>query len=57
MYNDTVALKKDAEALVKTFTKDVKKIQPNILFDIKTRINTNPYLIYYENNGVNLPFC
>lgn len=56
-YNDTVALKKDAETLVKTFTKDVKKIQPNLSFDIKARINTTPYLIYYDGkDGVSLPF-
>ena len=56
-YTDTVALKKDAENLVKTFTKDVKKIEPKIPFEIKTRINTTPYLIYYDGkNGVSLPY-
>lgn len=59
-YNDTVALKKDAETLVKTFTQDLKKIQSEISFDIKTCIRTTPYLIYYDGSSivkkVNLPF-
>lgn len=56
-YHDTIALKADTESLVKTFTKDVKKLQPDISFDIKSRIDTKPYLIYYDGkNGVSMPF-
>lgn len=56
-YSDTIALLKDANNLVKTFTKDVKKIEPKIPFEIKTRINTTPYLIYIdENTGMSLPY-
>ena len=33
-YHDTIALKADTESLVKTFIKDVKKLQPDISFDI-----------------------
>ena len=59
-YNDTIKLKHDAAKLVATFTKDVKQIQPDILFDIKTRIYTTPYLIYYDGSdaikNVSLPY-
>lgn len=59
-YSDTVALKKDAEILVKTFTQDVKKMKPDLVFDIKTYVKTTPYLIYYDGSTavkkVNLPF-
>jgi len=56
-YNDTIMLQHDAQNLLQTFTKDVKKINPDILFDIKCKINTTPYMIYYDGSGmVNLPY-
>ena len=56
-YQDKVALQKDAENLIELFTNDLKKIEPTISFDIKTRINTTPYLIYYDGkNEVSLPY-
>jgi len=56
-YQDKVALQKDAENLVELFTNDLKKIEPTISFDIKSRINTTPYLIYYDGkNEVSLPY-
>jgi len=56
-YQDKVALQKDAKNLVELFANDLKKIEPTISFDIKSRINTTPYLIYYDGkNEVSLPY-
>ncbi len=57
IYHDKVALQKDVENLIELFSNDLKKIEPTISFDIKSRVNTTPYLIYYDGKTeVNLPF-
>lgn len=54
-YSYSIELLKDARFITEKFTKDIKKSNPTIKFDIKTVIHTTPYLIYFENNTANLP--
>jgi len=54
-YQDSVALVKDATIITKTFTKDLKKIDPTFKFDIKTVLNTTPYLIFFYKDAANIP--
>lgn len=46
-YKDSVALVKDANAITNKFTKDLKKIDTTFKFEIKTILNTTPYLIFF----------
>lgn len=59
LYTDSIALVKDGNQVSTLFENDIKKIIPNIEFDIKTVLHTTPYLIYYNDNGkektANLP--
>lgn len=54
-YQDSVALVKDANAITKKFTKDLKKIDPTFKFEIKTVLNTTPYLIFFYKDAANIP--
>jgi len=54
-YQDSVALVKDATMITKKFTKDLKKIDPTFKFDIKTVLNTTPYLIFFYKDAANIP--
>lgn len=54
-YQDSIALVKDAETITKKFTKDLKKLDANFKFDIKTVLNTTPYLIFFYKDAANIP--
>lgn len=54
-YQDSIALVKDANAITQKFTSDLKKIDPTIKFDIKTILNTTPYLIFFYKDAANIP--
>ncbi|WP_298393514.1 hypothetical protein [Flavobacterium sp.] len=54
-YQDSVALVKDATSITKKFTKDLKKIEPTIQFNIKAKLNTTPYLIFFYKDAANIP--
>lgn len=54
-YQDSIALVKDAKAITEKFTSDLKKIDPTIKFDIKTILNTTPYLIFFYKDAANIP--
>ena len=55
-YNDSIALKSDAEKIVRQFKQKVKSANPSIkLDDWKVVKNTSPYLIYIQYKTVNLP--
>lgn len=56
-YTDSIALVKDGNIVSEKFIKDVRKIKPNINFDVKTILHTTPYLIYYDGKEktANLP--
>ncbi len=54
-YSDSTALLKNAEQLVQLFVSDINKINPEIRLSSHAIINTQPYLIFYDKNKVNLP--
>lgn len=54
-YSDSIALVKDANNITASFTKDIKKISPKLKFDIKTVLNTTPYLIFFYKDAANIP--
>ncbi len=54
-YTDSVALVKDANQVSSQFIKDIKKVCPNLKFEVKTILHTTPYLIYFERDTANLP--
>lgn len=54
-YQDSVALVKDANSITEKFTKDLKKLDSNLKFDIKTILNTTPYLIFFYKDAANIP--
>lgn len=56
-YNDSIALKSDAEKIVNQFKQKVKSANSSIILDDwKVVKHTTPYLIYIENKTANLPF-
>jgi hypothetical protein len=59
LYTDSTALVKDGNMITYKFIADVKKIKSDINFDVKTVLNTTPYLIYFDGYGkiktANLP--
>lgn len=54
-YTDSIALVKDAQMITKSFTKDIKKVNKNLKYDIKTVLHTTPYLIYFYKDAANIP--
>lgn len=54
-YADSIALVKDANAITKSFTKDIKKCNKNVAYNIKTVLHTTPYLIYFYKDAANIP--
>jgi len=54
-YQDSVALVKDATKITETFAKDLKIIDPTFKFEIKTILNTTPYLIFFYKDAANIP--
>ncbi|MGL2993827.1 hypothetical protein [Flavobacterium sp. TSSA_36] len=58
-FSDSTALVKQANLISDTFIKDITKISPKTILVLKTRLNTTPYLIYYDGEGkektANLP--
>lgn len=59
LYTDSIELVKDGNEVSMLFINDIKKIKPNIQFDVKTILHTTPYLIYYDEKAkektANLP--
>lgn len=56
-YNDSIALKSDAEKIVQQFSQKVKNANSSIQLDNwKVVKNTTPYFIYIEKKTANLPF-
>ena len=54
-YQDSVDLVKDAKMITDRFTKDLKTIDPTIKFEIKSILNTTPYLIFFYKDTANIP--
>jgi hypothetical protein len=56
-YSDSIALVKDGNIITDKFIEDVRRIKPDIEFNVKTILNTTPYLIYYDGHvkTANLP--
>ena len=54
-YSDSIALVKDAIAITKSFTKDIKKCNKNVAYNIKTVLHTTSYLIYFYKDAANIP--
>lgn len=54
-YADSIALVKDAQSITKSFTKDIKKCNKNLKYEIKTVLHTTPYLIYFYKDAANIP--
>lgn len=55
-YTDSAKMVSDASEIANQFSKQVKKLDPSFLIDIKVVENTSPYLIFNKDNIVNLPF-
>lgn len=59
LYEDSALLVTDGKAITAAFTKDIHTIKPTLSFNINTKLNTTPYLIFYwSENGertANLP--
>ncbi len=59
LYTDSLAEIKDAGTITARFMADVRKISPTTKIEVKTVLNTTPYLIYYDPGHkprtVNLP--
>ena len=56
LYQDSVALVKDATILSEKFKKDVYKFKKDNKFTTTTILNTTPYLIFFDGqNKVNIP--
>lgn len=59
LYPDSTSLVTDGNAITKQFTQDLLKLKPDLAFDVKTILNTTPYLIYFYDDGkvktANLP--
>ncbi|MFY8024565.1 MAG: hypothetical protein ACOVNO_04405 [Sediminibacterium sp.] len=59
LYEDSALLVTDGKAITAAFTKDIHTIKPTLTFNLNTRLNTTPYLIFYwSENGertANLP--
>ncbi len=56
-FADSILLVNNANKISTIFINDIKKIKPDIKFDIRAIINTTPSLIFYDENTktVNLP--
>jgi len=56
-YAYSAAMVKDAKIVTAKFTNDIKKIKPDIAFEVESIQNTTPYLIYYDEikKTANLP--
>jgi hypothetical protein len=59
VYTDSTSLVNDGNEITKQFIADVKKINPDLKFEVTTVLNTTPYLIYFDPSGTvktaNLP--
>lgn len=54
-YTDSTTLVNDANALIQQFQNDVKAATPEVVINTKGIVNTQPYLIFYNKKGVNIP--
>ncbi|KAF0239815.1 MAG: hypothetical protein Q8K64_06065 [Sediminibacterium sp.] len=59
LYEDSTSLVNDGKSITAAFTKDIHNIKSTLSFNVNTRLNTTPYLIFYwGENGertANLP--
>lgn len=56
VYEDSVALVKEANKIAEKFKKDVSSFRKDKKFETTTILNTTPYLIFYDGqNKVNIP--
>lgn len=59
LYEDSTSLVNDGKSITAAFTKDIHNIKTTLSFNVNTRLNTTPYLIFYwGENGertANLP--
>lgn len=55
IYSDSITLVKEANTITKSFTKDIKKCNKKMAFNIKTVLHTTPYLIYFYKDAANIP--
>lgn len=54
-YTDSIALVKEAKMITQSFTKDIKKGNKNLKYEIKIVLHTTPYLIYFYKDAANIP--
>lgn len=54
-YQDSITLVSDANLITKKFTNDLQKIDSNFKFEVKTILNTTPYLIFFYKDTANIP--
>lgn len=57
VYTDSALWVNDADAFIRTFVRDVQQIKPGLVLDARAVLNTQPALIFYNNQDhtVNLP--
>ncbi|MFN8275419.1 MAG: hypothetical protein U0X58_11145 [Flavobacteriaceae bacterium] len=57
VYQDSIALVKEADKIAEKFKKAVARLRTDKKFETQTVLNTTPYLIYYDGqkNTVNIP--
>ena len=55
LYHDSVALVNDANAISNRFINDVKRMKKDLTFGPEVIVNTQPNLVFYADNTVNLP--
>lgn len=56
LHTDSSALLKNAVEISKKFERNVEKLRPNLDFKVSVIKNTTPFLIFVNNDTVNLPF-
>ena len=54
-FTDSIALVKEAKMITQSFTKDIKKVNKNLKYEIKTVLHTTSYLIYFYKDTANIP--
>lgn len=55
-FSDSIQLKKEAEIVVQQFSADIERIYPKTKVLVPVKIDTTPYLIFINKDGIHLPF-
>lgn len=55
LFSDSVLLKKQAEMVVKEFSTAIEKIYPKTKVLVPVKVDTTPYLIFINKEGIHLP--